>query len=75
MTAAGIGTEVHYPIADHQQPAWEAAPWAQVSLPNTEASCREVLSLPCYPELTVDEVGEVIAAMRDASGLLRSDQD
>jgi dTDP-4-amino-4,6-dideoxygalactose transaminase len=75
MTAAGIGTEVHYPIADHRQPAWAAAPWAQVSLPNTEASCRKVLSLPCYPELTVDEVGQVVTAMLEASRLLGGDQD
>jgi dTDP-4-amino-4,6-dideoxygalactose transaminase len=63
MAAFGIGTDVHYPVPDHRQGAWRASPWAQVSLPETERACGEVLSLPCFPELTDDEVSTVIAAV------------
>jgi dTDP-4-amino-4,6-dideoxygalactose transaminase len=33
------------------------------SLPVTEQACREVLSLPVYPELTAGEQGSVIDAV------------
>jgi dTDP-4-amino-4,6-dideoxygalactose transaminase len=35
------------------------------ALPVTEQACREVLSLPVYPELTTAEQGAVIEAIAD----------
>jgi dTDP-4-amino-4,6-dideoxygalactose transaminase len=34
------------------------------SLPETEKICKEVISLPCYPELTDDDIDAVIEATR-----------
>ena len=66
MEAAGVRTDVHYPIPDHLQPAYaDEAPTAD--LPVTEALRRRVLSLPVFPELRDDEisrVGEALAAFR-----------
>ncbi len=59
----GVGTDVHYPIPDHRQPAW-AADYRDVQLPVTEAAAQQVLSLPCYPELHDAEIDSVIAAVR-----------
>lgn len=57
----GIDTDVHYPIPDHWQPAWrEAAP---PSLPVTEAVTAEVVTLPCHPALSDEEVDRVIDAI------------
>ena len=61
----GIGTDVHYPVADHRQPAW-AERYADLHLPVTEHLAKSVLSLPCYPELTDDEVDAVIDAVKQA---------
>ena len=61
----GIATEVHYPIPDHFQPAYNAQDWARVSLPETERCCREVVSLPCFAELTSWEVERVIESVRE----------
>ncbi|HEY1016139.1 MAG TPA: DegT/DnrJ/EryC1/StrS family aminotransferase [Herpetosiphonaceae bacterium] len=61
----GIGTDIHYPIADHRQPAW-AAEYADLRLIGAEGLAESGLSLPCYPELTDSEVDEVIAALRAA---------
>ena len=60
LAAAGVATDVHYPVPDHRQPgAGEAPPHGLV---HTERACAEVLSLPCYPELTDSEIDAVAAA-------------
>ncbi len=61
---AGIGTDVHYPVADHLQPAW-AVEYEGVRLPVTKRR-QHVLTLPCFPELTdaeVDRVCEVLGGI------------
>ena len=62
LKAQDIGCDVHYPIADHQQPVWRAA-YPGLRLPNTEQLAREVLSLPCYPEMTDAQVQQVVDAV------------
>ncbi|MCF7539110.1 DegT/DnrJ/EryC1/StrS family aminotransferase [Pseudomonas petrae] len=56
-----INTDIHYPIADHRQPAYHAS--ATNSLAVTEQACDTVISLPCYPGLTDEEVDRVIEAV------------
>jgi len=72
LAALGIGSGIHYPAPDHRQPAWCGAAWARVELPETERSCREVLTLPCFPELTEPETDRVMAAIHAicAGGML-----
>ncbi len=70
LREAGIGTEIHYPFPDHQQPAW-AERYADLRLPVTERLAASILSLPCYPELTDAEVDAVVAAL---SASLAADQ-
>ena len=58
LRARDIGTDIHYPVPDHRQPVARN----HVSLPITERACDEVLSLPCFPAMTGDEVDYVIDA-------------
>ena len=60
LAAAGVATDVHYPVPDHRQLGAGAAP--PLCLPHTERACAEVLSLPCYPELTDAEIDAVATA-------------
>jgi dTDP-4-amino-4,6-dideoxygalactose transaminase len=60
----GIGTLIHYPLPIHRQPAYEQLGHGPVPLPNSEALCNQVLSLPMYPELADAEVGAVAEALR-----------
>ena len=60
LAAAGVATDVHYPVPDHRQPGAGIAP--PQGLARTERACAEVLSLPCYPELTDAEIDAVAAA-------------
>lgn len=65
LSALGIGTNVHYPMPVHLQPAYKGQTWlAGQGLPETERAAGEVLSLPMFPQLTDEQVAEVIAAAR-----------
>jgi dTDP-4-amino-4,6-dideoxygalactose transaminase len=59
----GISTEVYYPSPLHVEPAFAYLGYHDGDLPNAEAACREVLSLPVYPELTLDRQQAVVAAI------------
>lgn len=61
LANAGIATDVHYPIPDHRQPCFTGR-YDTVSLLHTEVACGEVLTLPCFPEMTDDETQRVIDA-------------
>lgn len=67
LRAAGVGTDIHYPVPDHLQPAAAGRRWAAAALPVTGRCCREVLTLPCFPEMTRDEVRHVVEAVRHAA--------
>jgi dTDP-4-amino-4,6-dideoxygalactose transaminase len=60
----GVGTMVHYPRAVPEQPLFGLP--AERAWPEAWRAAREVLSLPCYPEMTDGEVEGVIAALRTA---------
>jgi dTDP-4-amino-4,6-dideoxygalactose transaminase len=51
LAEQGIETGIHYRIAAHRQPALRDRPHRCGSLAVTEDACRELLSLPIYPEL------------------------
>lgn len=59
LRESGIAAEVHYPVPDHRQPAL-ADEYREVTLPVSERLAREVLTLPCFPEMTDAEVEHVI---------------
>ena len=65
LKARGIGSNIHYPVPVHLQPAYAGRLVTGPSgLAVTEQVAREVLSLPMYPQLTDAQVAEVIAAIR-----------
>ncbi len=66
LAALGIGTDVHYPVPDHHQPAWSGG--NPVVLPVTERAVGEILSVPCFPELTDVEVDTVASALAQLRG-------
>lgn len=59
-----IATDVHYPIPDYRQPVFGNR-FSDMYLPNTEILAHEVLTLPCYPEMTNEDVNRVINAVND----------
>ena len=64
LTSRGIASDIHYPVPDHRQPV-QAAAYAQVELPVTETACAQVLTLPCFPGMTDEQVARVIRAVNE----------
>ena len=62
----GVGTMVHYPRAVPDQPLFGLD--GERQWPQAWRAAREVLSLPCYPEMTDAEIDGVVAAVRTALG-------
>lgn len=60
LTTNGIPTDVHYPVPDYAQAAYRHL-FNGMDLPVTEHACAEVLTLPCFPEMTDAEVDNIIA--------------
>jgi dTDP-4-amino-4,6-dideoxygalactose transaminase len=60
-----IGCAIHYPMPVHWQHGYaERVICSSGGLPVTECVCRQILSLPLYPELVDADVDRVIAAVR-----------
>lgn len=64
LLARGIHTDVHYPVPDHRQ-KFIGAP--HLNLPVTEAASRQVLSLPCFPDLEHEELEIICAALSEVA--------
>lgn len=58
LKARDIPYDIHYPVPDYLQPMFESL-YASPKLPVTERVCGEVLTLPCFPEMTDTEVNWV----------------
>lgn len=68
MENKGVGVGIHYPIPVHLQEAWRDYGGEEVSLPVTEKITGEILSLPIYPELSIEEVSYICDCIREFEG-------
>jgi dTDP-3-amino-2,3,6-trideoxy-4-keto-D-glucose/dTDP-3-amino-3,4,6-trideoxy-alpha-D-glucose/dTDP-2,6-dideoxy-D-kanosamine transaminase len=57
----GVSTGIHYPILDYKQPAWSNS--GGTFLPNAEELCGRILTLPCFPGMTDEEVKHVASIL------------
>ena len=57
LAARGVATDVHYPILDCDQPGWRDLPMRLVGdLSNSRGAVLEIVTLPCFPHLTREEL-------------------
>ncbi len=62
----GIQTAVHYPSPLHRQPVFREI-GAKFILPEADAACESVLSLPIWPEISMQQQERVVAALSAAA--------
>jgi len=63
---AGIISMVYYPIPLHRQPVYQFLGYAPGSLPNAELAAQQVLSLPMFPELALEQQTQVAQGLKQA---------
>jgi len=68
LDAAGVEWRHFYPTPAWKQPALEGRGRLAGPCPEAEAACREVLSLPIYPQLALEVVDRVAETIRRALG-------
>jgi dTDP-4-amino-4,6-dideoxygalactose transaminase len=61
LAAAGVGTAVHYPLSIPEQPAYRHL--ARTECGRSKEWAAECISLPCFPDMTDDEVDHVAEAL------------
>ena len=64
LTALGVQAGVHYPVPLHLQPAYAHLGYRAGELPVTEEVADTCLSLPLYPEMTLEQQDYVVHAVR-----------
>ncbi|MEG4805608.1 DegT/DnrJ/EryC1/StrS family aminotransferase [Microcoleus sp. ARI1-B5] len=65
LQESGIGSMVYYPLPLHLQPVYKSLGYQVGQLPVAEQVCREVLSLPMFPELTRAQQERAIYGLKD----------
>ena len=63
LSAAGIGTGIHYPIPLHLAKAYEALGFHPGDFPVAEQAASQVLSLPMFPGLSLEQQERVVTCI------------
>jgi dTDP-4-amino-4,6-dideoxygalactose transaminase len=71
LGAAGIGTAIHYPIPLHLQKAYQRLGYRAGDFPAAERVAPEILSLPMYPQLSLEKARQVAEKVLRLTGARR----
>ena len=63
LTEKGIASMIYYPLSLHKQEIYKEYGYKQGDFPASESVEDHVLSIPVYPELTIEQTDYIIAAL------------
>src|ERR1043166_8910180 len=67
LKSAGIGCEVYYPLTLPQQECFrDSVPTAREPFPSSDAAALQTLAIPIFPELTREQLAEVVREIMNA---------
>ena len=62
----GVGSMIYYPLPLHLQPMYASLGYQPGQLPKVEQLCHEVLSLPMFPELAIEQQEQVAYGLKES---------
>jgi len=64
----GVSTLIHYPTPIHLQKAYKFLGYQKGDFPIAEGTCKEILSLPMYPEITKRQISYIVNLIKKFYG-------
>jgi dTDP-4-amino-4,6-dideoxygalactose transaminase len=64
LNLKGINVGIHYPLPVHIQPAYFKRVKTADNMNVTESLAKKIISLPMYPELSLDSAGKIVNALK-----------
>ena len=68
LQAKGVNSMIYYPLPLHLQPIYHSLGYLPGQLPVSDRAAHEVLSLPMFPELTIEQQDQVVYGLKDCLG-------
>lgn len=66
LQSRGISSMIYYPVPLHLQPVYTSLDYQPGQLPMAEQMANEVLSLPMFPELSIEQQEQIAYALKDS---------
>lgn len=64
LRSEDVETDMHYPVLDPDQPMMKRVVFRSADLSNSRKAATQILSLPCHPDLTAEQVAHIGLSLR-----------